>query len=100
MADTIGRTFYFSKSLWSLLDEDAKRCKRSSVKQLEAILETFYDVQDVEINKESLKRLNEVSPKAKKTEQRVEILGEIDPKGGEDLPYFEIDLTDKKKKSA
>ena len=67
MGDTIGRTFIFEKSLWSKLDEDAKRCGRSSVKQLEAILKTYYQVEDVELNQQSLQILGEIMPRGKKT---------------------------------
>lgn len=65
MAETIGRTFYFEKSLWSRLDDDAKRCGRSSVKQLEAILKTYYSVGDVELKKESLEILGVMSGASK-----------------------------------
>ena len=66
MADTIGRTFYFEKSLWSRLDDDAKRCGRSSVKQLEAILKTYYQVADVDLDEQSLEILGELMPTGKK----------------------------------
>lgn len=66
MGETIGRTFIFEKSLWSKLDEDAKRCGRSSVKQLEAILKTYYDVGDVELSHESLQILGEIMPRGGK----------------------------------
>ncbi|MDQ3750440.1 MAG: hypothetical protein M3367_15705 [Acidobacteriota bacterium] len=57
MSKPIGRTFYFEKELWTKLDDDAKRCGRSSVKQLEAILKTYYGVADVELNLEMLGEL-------------------------------------------
>ncbi len=66
MGDTIGRTFIFEKSLWSKLDEDAKRCGRSSVKQLEAILKTYYQVEDVELNQQSLEMLGELMPHSRR----------------------------------
>lgn len=62
MAKTIGRTFYFEKSLWEKLDADAKRCLRSSTKQLEAILKTYYGVGDVEINKEVMESPVKIVP--------------------------------------
>lgn len=67
MSDTIGRTFYFSKTLWLKLDSDAKRCGRSSVKQLEAILKTYYGAEDVELNKNALAILDELMPTGNKT---------------------------------
>lgn len=45
------RSIRFPAKLWKAIDEDAKRCKRSAVKQLEAILSLYYDLSDVEINK-------------------------------------------------
>ena len=66
MGDTIGRTFIFEKSLWSKLDEDAKRCGRSSVKQLEAILKTYYQVEDVELNQQSLEILGDLMPHSRR----------------------------------
>lgn len=84
MGDTIGRTFIFEKSLWSKLDEDAKRCGRSSVKQLEAILKTYYQVEDVELNQQSL-----------------EILGDLMPHSRRKMPMITTEMeTAKKKKVA
>lgn len=41
--------------LWEKLDEDAKRCKRSSTKQLEAFLTLCFDPDaNLEINKEKI----------------------------------------------
>jgi hypothetical protein len=71
MSDTIGRTFYFPKSLWTKLDDDAKRCRRSSVKQLEAILLTYYRVEDIELDKQSLEILGELMPIGK---QKIKVL--------------------------
>ncbi len=65
MSKPIGRTFYFEKQLWTKLDDDAKRCLRSSTKQLEAILKTYYAVEDVELGSESLEILGELMPKGK-----------------------------------
>lgn len=76
MSDTIGRTFYFPKSLWIKLDDDAKRCRRSSVKQLEAILLTHYRMEDVELDKESLEILGELLPQSKMKMPIIEVSGE------------------------
>jgi len=63
MSKPIGRTFYFEKELWTRLDDDAKRCGRSSVKQLEAILKTYYGTGDVGLN---LELLGELLPRSDK----------------------------------
>lgn len=81
MSKPIGRTFYFEKSLWAKLDDDARRCLRSSTKQMEAILKTYYSVADVELDKQSL-----------------EILGELLPQSARTLPMIETETEKAKKK--
>ncbi len=66
MSKPIGRTFYFEKELWARLDEDAKRCLRSSTKQMEAILKTYFDVEDVDLSKAGLEMLGEIMPRGSK----------------------------------
>ncbi len=66
MSKPIGRTFYFEKELWARLDEDAKRCLRSSTKQMEAILKTYFDVEDVDLSKAGLEMLGEIMLRSKK----------------------------------
>lgn len=66
MSKTVGRTFYFDKALWTKLDEDAKRCLRSSTKQMEAILKTYFGVSDVELSKSGMEMLEETAPKKEK----------------------------------
>ena len=78
MADTIGRTFIFEKSLWSRLDDDAKRCGRSSVKQLEAILKTYYQVEDVELNQQSLEILGELMPQSRRKMPVIEATANVE----------------------
>lgn len=51
--EEIPRSIRFPKKLWELIDQDAKRCRRSSVKQLEAILLSYYEIEDVDLNKVS-----------------------------------------------
>lgn len=53
----VARSIRFTSRLWDAIDQDAKRCKRSAQKQLEAILETYYEIADVEID---VPRLDEV----------------------------------------
>ncbi len=69
MTKPIGRTFYFEKELWAKLDEDAKRCLRSSTKQMEAILKTYFDVEDVDLNKDGLEMLGEIMPKGESSDE-------------------------------
>lgn len=44
-----GRSIRFPQKIWDALDVDAKRCKRSSVKQLEALLTAYYDLGNIEL---------------------------------------------------
>lgn len=88
------RSIRLPEYVWDALDRDAARCRRSSQKQIEAILVTIYQVDDVELDKEALASVGNRAPK----QQKAEMLGEIDPQGGKDLPYFEIELGEKKKK--
>ena len=49
------RSIHLPAWLWAELDKDAKRCKRSATKHLEALLTLCYDpVADLEIHKETL----------------------------------------------
>ncbi len=59
------RSIRLPESVWNALDADAVRCRRSSQKQIEALLVTFYEIEDVEINKQSLEILGEIMPRAK-----------------------------------
>lgn len=53
--ETKPRSIFLPAWLWDELDKDAKRCKRSATKQLEALLTLCYDSQaDIEINKEDI----------------------------------------------
>lgn len=45
----VARSVRLPKKLWRALENDAKRCKRSSVKQLEALLTKWYAIQNVEL---------------------------------------------------
>lgn len=49
------RSIHLPAWLWAELDKDAKRCKRSATKQLEAFLTLCYDPDaDLEMNKEKI----------------------------------------------
>ena len=54
------RSIRFPDRLWSAIDSDAKRCKRSAVKQMEAVLALYYEIEDVEINTERLRDVKAV----------------------------------------
>lgn len=46
----VPRSIRLPQKVWEVLDADAKRCKRSTVKQLEALLTKWYGVDDIEIH--------------------------------------------------
>lgn len=53
--ETKARSIHLPIWLWKELDRDAKRCKRSATKHLEALLTLCYDPDtDLEIHKETL----------------------------------------------
>lgn len=43
------RSIRFPQSLWDAIDRDAERCKRSAVKQMEAVLTEYYRLASVAI---------------------------------------------------
>lgn len=53
----------FSEELEKAIEEDARRCRRSFTRQVEAILMTYYGIEDVEIDRSSLKSISELSQK-------------------------------------
>lgn len=59
------RSIRLPEFVWDALDADAERCRRSSQKQIEALLSTFYDIADVEISRSKLKMLGELVPDVK-----------------------------------
>ena len=81
MNEDIPRSIRFPKNLWDAIDADATRCKRSAVKQMEAVLTAYYNLEDVELNRPQL-----------------ELLGEIAPHSKRKMPMIEANLEDKKKK--
>lgn len=48
------RSIRFPHNLWDAIDEDAKKSKRSAVKQMEAVLSMYYDIENNEIDKDRL----------------------------------------------
>jgi hypothetical protein len=65
MPEEIPRSIRFPKELWDAIDEDAQRCRRSSVKQMEAVLTAYYGLEDVELNRENLQMVGELFPRGK-----------------------------------
>ncbi len=66
MNDDIPRSIRFPKKVWDAIDADAQRCKRSSVKQMEAVLTTYYKLEDVELNQQSLEMLGDLMPHSRR----------------------------------
>ena len=50
------RSIRFPEKLWNAIDVDAKRCKRSAVKQMEAVLTAYYGLDEVNISLDGLDR--------------------------------------------
>jgi hypothetical protein len=73
------RSIRLPETVWDALDADAARCRRSSQKQIEALLVTFYEIEDVEINKQSLEILGEIMPRGGKG---IKVLGTTAHVGG------------------
>ena len=54
-----GRNIRFPQSLWDAIDEDAKRHKRSGVKQMETVLSIYYGLEDNEIDRQRLAQMRD-----------------------------------------
>ncbi|HEX8568200.1 MAG TPA: hypothetical protein VF648_21345 [Pyrinomonadaceae bacterium] len=70
-----GRSIRFPQELWDALDRDAERCKRSSQKQLEALLMTYYEIDNVEIDKKKLEQIRGESYAMKGVGEKNKIVG-------------------------
>ena len=57
----------FTEKLEKAIEEDAARCRRSFVRQVEAVLMTYYNIEDVEVDRAPLEILGQLSAKANKT---------------------------------
>lgn len=55
--DTIARTVRLAEWIWNALDRDADRCRRSSVKQLEAVLAAYYGHETQDVNLDRAKQI-------------------------------------------
>ena len=56
----------FSTELEKAIEADAKRCERSFVRQVVAVLKTYYEVESVEVNQQRLEFVGELLPRSKK----------------------------------
>ena len=74
------RSIRLPEKVWDALDADAARCRRSSQKQIEALLVSFYEMGDVEINKESLEILGQLFPRSNKQITVIEAVAETPKK--------------------
>jgi len=66
--EPVGKLIKLSEATWNALAADAERCKRSSTKQLEAILTAYYGLDNVELSEVAAIR-ETVSPYLAKAEQ-------------------------------
>lgn len=60
-APALNRSIRFPQRLWDAIDAEAQRCQRSSEKQVEAILATYYELEDVELSQEAKEMLRELN---------------------------------------
>lgn len=51
-----GRLINLPPILWDNLEVDAGRCKRSVTKQIEAILDAYFEIENVNLNNEPIKQ--------------------------------------------
>lgn len=65
MEESKARSIRLPEYVWDALDKDSARCRRSSQKQLEAILLKFYGLEDVEIDTLRLEVIGELLPNSR-----------------------------------
>jgi len=56
-----GRNIRFPLELWDAIDADAKRCKRSSVKQMESVLSLYYRLSAGEVRQDVIEKMQQGS---------------------------------------
>ena len=54
------RSLVLQTPVWDALDDDARKCRRSSVKQLEAILVAYYRLGNIELDYEQLEEARRI----------------------------------------
>lgn len=80
------RSIRFPQRLWDAIDADAERCKRSSVKQLEAVLSLYYGLEDSGfINMDRMRAMFTASSQADKGTDNG-IAGAIAPRSATQVP--------------
>jgi hypothetical protein len=79
MAEEKPKLIPFSKELKEAIEADAKRCRRSFVRQVEAVLMTYYGLENVEVDRERLIMLGEIVRNGEKS-QLLEVKNESDQK--------------------
>jgi len=50
------RVIHLPTKLWDAIDQEARRCRRSSVKQVEAILLSYYQMENVDLKSGAFSR--------------------------------------------
>jgi hypothetical protein len=68
MAEEKSKLIPFSRELEEVIEADAKRCRRSFVRQVEAVLMTYYGIEDVEVDRERLVMLGEIAKNGRKSQ--------------------------------
>ena len=71
MANEKQKLIPFTEELEKAIEEDAARCRRAFARQVEAVLMTYYNIEDVEVDRERFEIVGELLPKGKK---RTEVL--------------------------
>jgi hypothetical protein len=62
------RSIILPQFLWDILDRDAKRCRRSATKQVEAILVRYYNVEaNVDLDERSIAEATNLVSEHRKT---------------------------------
>jgi hypothetical protein len=64
------RSIRFPQWLWDRIDEDARRCKRSGVKQMEAVLSLYYNESEGAVGTIDESRLAAITPDHQYTRER------------------------------
>ena len=64
MAKEKNKLIPFTPKLEAAIQEDADRCRRPFVRQVEAILLTHYGIKDVELKQKSLEMISELKNEA------------------------------------
>jgi hypothetical protein len=72
------RSIRFPQWLWDRIDEDARRCKRSGVKQMEAVLSLYYNESEGVVGTIDESRLAAITPDQQHARERGQPPGHAD----------------------